>query len=187
MTRIGAWFGVKISNAGDLSMSNHTSGAIPVVQAGGAAGLKERGEYLLFHCLVVSADADRQAMFARSATETGWEAVTADDAATAVAHVRRKFAQLAFVDLESDESGSFYELLERLAQEKGLLTVACGRPDDMEEEIWVRQVGAWLYLPGVNGETQLSVLCDEARRIVERLHVSAMSAANRQVSYRKAR
>lgn len=170
-------------------MSVPESGVLPVAQSGRAIDLKEKGEYLLFHCLVVSADAERQAMFSRSATEAGWEVFTVSDAEEALAHHRRAFTQLAFVDLQSDDSGRFYELLERFAQEKGLLTIACGSDGDMEEEIWVRQVGAWLYLPGVDGETQLSVLCDEARRIVERQHVAATAtaASSPRVSYRKAR
>jgi DNA-binding NtrC family response regulator len=168
------------------NMSDSERGVVPLRQsARGRAALKQKGEYLVFQCLIVSAATERQEMLARAAAEAGWETAVAGDAEAALAHQRRNFMQLAFVDLESDDSGRLHELLEQIAAAKGLLTVACGTEGDLEEEIWVRQVGVWLYLPGIDDDTQLSLLCDEARRIVERLHASAKPAVSQ--GYRKVR
>jgi DNA-binding NtrC family response regulator len=163
------------------------TGVMPVLESRGRVGLKQRGEYQLFHCLVVSADGERQEMLARGAAEAGWETTIVCDAEAALACQRRSFVQLAFIDLESDSSGRLHELLEHFAPMKDLLTIACGAEGDIEEEIWVRQVGVWLYLPGVGDETRLSLLCDEARRIVERLHVSASRASSHRENHREAR
>jgi DNA-binding NtrC family response regulator len=168
-------------------MSNIETGVIPVAQSRNIAVVKQKDEYLLFHCLIVSTASERQEMFARAAIEAGWDIAVVDDAESALAHQRRNFMQLAFVDLESDGTGNLRELLEHFAPARGLLTIACGTEGDCEEEIWVRQVGAWLYLPGVSDETQLTVLCGEARHIVERLHASANPVSSKLRSYRKAR
>ena len=51
--------------------------------------------------------------------------------------------------------------------------IVCGNEGATEEEIWVRQLGAWMYLPGVTEGSNLSLLCSEARHIAERLSRSA--------------
>lgn len=167
-------------------MTDSEKGAIPVAQSRGRVVTKQRGEYLLFQCLIVSTDVERQELFARAAAEAGWDVTIAGDAEMAFAHHRRSFMQLALIDLESDSSGGLHELIERLSPTKDLLTVACGAEADMDEEIWVRQLGVWLYLPGACEETQLSIVCGEARHIVERLHAAAASATSLKGSRRKA-
>jgi hypothetical protein len=47
--------------------------------------------------------------------------------------------------------------------------IVCGNEGDVEEEVWVRQLGAWLYLPNVTEASNLALLCGEARHIAERL------------------
>jgi len=137
------------------------------------------GEYLLFHCLVVTADESRQQFMEHAASEQGWEVVACGDAESAVDYLRRRFAQLAIIDLPSDESGELADLLDRLPAFGDLLTIVCGHENDMEEEIWVRQTGAWLYLPGVDDTTDVGLLCGEAKRIIERkLDVQRASAAS---------
>jgi hypothetical protein len=37
------------------------------------------------------------------------------------------------------------------------------------EEIWARQLGAWMYLPGVNDHSDVAMLCGEARNAAEKL------------------
>jgi hypothetical protein len=153
----------------------------------GRANARVKGEYLLFHCLIVSRHEERQEMLARAAVGIGWEAVLCSDAETALAHKRCRFMQLAIVDLESDSSGEFQELVEHLSASLGLLTVVCGRNGDLQEEIWVRQVGVWLYLPGVTEGTNVSLLCGEAKHLVERMHVAANARAERTTALRRAR
>lgn len=159
---------------------------LPVQQTQGRSAVRTKGEFLVFNCLIVSNDPERQEMLAHAAAESGWEAEVCGDAASALNRQRRMFAQLAIVDLESDESGAMHELLEHFSRASGLLTVVCGHEADMEEEIWARQIGVWLYLPGVTQETNVSLLCGEARHVVERLHAAANAPARTKVALRKA-
>jgi len=50
--------------------------------------------------------------------------------------------------------------------------VICGSADSVDEELWARQLGVWLYLPGVTEGDSLTSLCIEARR----LHANASRA-----------
>ena len=43
-----------------------------------------------------------------------------------------------------------------------------GSGDSVDEELWARQLGAWVYLPGVSGGDALMSLFAEARRVAER-------------------
>jgi hypothetical protein len=47
--------------------------------------------------------------------------------------------------------------------------VICGNEGRPQEEIWARQLGAWLYLPGVVESDDVAMLCGEARQIAEQL------------------
>lgn len=159
---------------------------LPVRQAKSQSVARSNGEYSIFQCLIVSRDLERQEMLARGAADNGWETIVCGDADAALAHLRRKFVQLAVIDLQSDDSGEFQELLEQFSSTSGMLTIVCGSDSDMEEEVWVRQLGAWLYLPGVTAATNVSMLCGEARHIVERMHAAANAPANRK-ALRRAR
>ena len=122
-----------------------------------------------YQCLVVSGNPERAEMIERAAAEGGWRTVICTDAATALTHLSRSFVHLAVVDLEGAASRSFRPVLEQLTARGGLLLIVCGNEGNLEEEIWVRQLGAWLYLPGVAENSNLALLCGEARQIAERL------------------
>ncbi len=112
-------------------------------------------------------------MFGRSAVEVGWDLIVCRDAERAVAQAARHRVHLALIDLVHSGSGpppGFRKLSERLATADGPLLVICGHEGDALEEIWARQLGAWLYLPGVTEESDVVLLCDEARAVVEKLH-----------------
>lgn len=123
----------------------------------------------VFQCLVVSASPARQQILAQAAAESGWKTVICSDTASALACLGVMFLQLAMVDLEGQDPGTYHELLERLAPATGLLLIVCGNEGEEEEEIWVRQLGAWLYLPGVRDSSDVALLCREARHIAEKL------------------
>lgn len=124
----------------------------------------------VLQCLIVSADVARRAMFERAACDGGWTTTMCVDAESALAHISRSFIQLAIVDLESQPSGALRAVIERLATDSGLLVIVCGNEGRIEEEMWVRQAGAWLYLPGVTESSNFALLCGEARQIAQRLH-----------------
>jgi hypothetical protein len=83
--------------------------------------------------------------------------------------MHRWLMQLAVVDLADERADDFRPLLEELTKCNGLLAIVCGNEGSREEEIWVRQRGAWMYLPGVVDSSNISLLCGEARQIAERL------------------
>jgi len=140
-----------------------------------------KGDHPLFHCLIVSPECARRELFSRAACEDGWEIIACDDFDSAIDYSRKVFIQLAMVDLENDSSGDAPRLLEHLSHCTGLLTIICGHEDDPEEEIFVRQYGVWLYLPGTAEISDISLLCGEARHIVERLHAAAQVPVKRKV------
>lgn len=106
---------------------------------------------------------------------------------TAVYERRRRIAAgtvaprpLALVDLQStsiDQEPSLRGLVERLASRGGPLLAVCGKPDDAMGEVWSRQLGVWMYLPGVDCQSDIALLCSEARSILEKLRGRAPQLA----------
>ena len=122
-----------------------------------------------YQCLIVSADRRRGEMLDRAATEGGWRTFVCGEVQAALAHAGRSFVHLAVIDLEGQDIDAFRPVLEKLASQHGVLLIVCGNEGDVREELWVRQLGAWLYLPGVAETSNLALLCGEARHIAERL------------------
>jgi ActR/RegA family two-component response regulator len=128
----------------------------------------------VFQCLIVSADPQRRRMLERAACDSGWKTFACGDAPAALQHANRWLVQLAVVDLAAQSPGdqspeTFRPLVEQLTARSGMLSIVCGNEGSVEEEIWVRQRGAWMYLPGVADTSNVSLLCGEARQIAERL------------------
>jgi hypothetical protein len=60
-------------------------------------------------------------------------------------------------------------VVEHLATQGEVLTVVCGGMGNPTEEIWARQLGVWIYLPGVIDPHDMQPILGEARDIAERL------------------
>jgi hypothetical protein len=131
----------------------------------------------LYQCLIVSAHASRLGLLSESALAAGWEPVPCCDPAAGLAASGVVHPQLALVDLECAALPEYRSLLEKLATTSGLLLVVCGKEGDPQEEIFVRQIGAWLYLPGGMEGEQMSLLCTEARAISERARDKSKQSA----------
>lgn len=119
----------------------------------------------LLHCLIVSASPERRQSFASAAVDEGWIPIVCADAFNAEAASRRSVLQMAWVDLENGKDGAasgFRILTEHLAERSGMLMVVCGNQGNTEEEIWARELGAWVYLPGVGLGHDVSLICREA-------------------------
>lgn len=131
------------------------------------------------HCLVAASSAERRAEFAAAAICAGWNPIECTTVADALLTERRLRMQLALVDL-SPGAGSVHpnwpELVECLADRGELLTVVCGGTGEAEEEIWARQLGVWLYLPGAMDPQEAHPLLSEARDIAGRLLAARASA-----------
>jgi hypothetical protein len=98
---------------------------------------------------------------------------TGDDA---IRQSVRHRVDLALVDLQSasaEQEGRLKTLVQQLASRKGPLLAVCGKPDDTTGEVWSRQLGVWMYLPGVDGQCDIALLCGEARNILRKLSDSA--------------
>jgi ActR/RegA family two-component response regulator len=127
----------------------------------------------VFQCLIVSSDQRRREMFERAAAEGGWQTYLCADATAALACLNRSVVQLAVVDLESRGAETLRPVIEGLTALGGPLLIVCGNEGNIEEEVWVRRLGAWLYLPGVIDGSNFTLLCGEARQIAQRLWKAA--------------
>lgn len=123
-------------------------------------------------CLVLSVHPDRREMLVRSANDAGWDTVACADAQVAWQTAQRERFAMALVDLESADQlqASYRDLAEHIIKNQQTLMVVCGHEEDTAEELWARQAGAWLYLPGVSANCNIRDLCQEAWPVAEKLH-----------------
>ena len=127
----------------------------------------------LLRCLVVCDDHKRSEMFVQAFETSGWEATVCLDADEAEAEMKRSKFHLSLIDLDGADGTSqqqLRDLASRFAEDRDLLQMVCGNEGDPLEEIWALQLGAWLYLPGVDGSCDVAMLGREARQVVDRLH-----------------
>jgi DNA-binding NtrC family response regulator len=127
-------------------------------------------------CMVVGADGARRELLGGAARGAGWAVLDCDDVKSARIQLLKNPQAMVVFDLESD-GGAAPEMLKGLAQrvskQKNALVVMCGNEGNAIEEIWARQLGVWLYLPGVVDDTDLSSLFKEAGTITARRTATA--------------
>lgn len=131
-------------------------------------------------CLVISADGLKRMMFGQSAERCGWEQIVCEDMATAMEHLESSNVGMVLIDTASNGDASMEAcrwLVERLAENKQVLTVVCGRTSDAQEEVWARQLGVWMYLPGVAPESDLDPMLLAGREVSARMHQRRAVAA----------
>ena len=124
-------------------------------------------------CLVVSTSPQRSQWLVGAAHQEHWSTLVCRSAEEATRQAVRNRIQLALVDLQSVPAGqepAFRTLVEQLAKRDGPLVAVCGKPNDSLGEVWSRQLGVWMYLAGVDSESDVALVCFEARKIVEKLH-----------------
>jgi hypothetical protein len=111
-------------------------------------------------------------LWVRAAHEERWTTIVCTTADDANRQAVRHRIDLALVDVQSASAeceSQLRGLIERLAARDGPLLAVCGKPDDTKGEVWSRQLGVWLYLPGVDSESDIALLCGEARKILTKL------------------
>ena len=136
------------------------------------ATVRRRAAVALQTCLVVSTSARRAQLWVRAAHEEQWATIVCTTADDAMRQSVRHRVELALVDLQSAppaQTQVLRTLVERLAARNGPLLAVCGDPDDTTGEVWSRQLGVWMYLPGVDGHSDIALLCSEARNILQKL------------------
>ncbi|MEX0936252.1 MAG: hypothetical protein WDZ59_00215 [Pirellulales bacterium] len=128
----------------------------------------------LYQCLVVSWGDGRRGSIVRAARDASWAPIVCRDAISAAEHCARSRVYLALVDLlDIDQAARehTYRLCERLVETQQPLLVICGHENQPHEEIWARQLGAWLYLPGLVETKEMTALAEEARLVVDKQYV----------------
>jgi hypothetical protein len=152
----------------DLQLSLPATLASPDTRAPGA----RRAPPTTHLCLVVSTAARRAQLWVRAAHEEQWATIVCNTADDAIRQSVRQRIELALVDLQSappPQERLLRKLVEQLAARSGPLLAVCGKPDDTLGEVWSRQLGVWMYLPGVDSESDITLLCSEARNILKKL------------------
>lgn len=129
-----------------------------------------------FRCLVVSQTELRRAMLARGAERAGWETVVCESVEAGWRACQRERFEMAVVDftgldrdLDAESVRQLRELTDQLATQRNILLMLCGNEGDALEEVWARQLGVWLYLPGICEQNDVQALCSQALPVAERL------------------
>ena len=139
-------------------------------QSSDAVAIRGVRRATLLDCLVVSGNASRRGRCEAAVGLAGWLDCAAPQT---IAELRRAIVrdyQLSIVDIAAplgERVTDTIEVAEELAARPGTLLVICGSEDNVDEELWARQLGTWLYLPGVCDGDSLTSLCVEARRLRE--------------------
>ncbi len=149
----------------------------PVPQAGVASRTtnKPKAPPTAEQCLVVSMCERWATKLRRAAAAHGWEPIACSSADAAARAAVRNRVSLAIVDLASAEQQhrrELQELAEMLARNNGALLMVCGNDSDAAEEIWARQLGVWAYLPAVDDDSDVAMLCGEAKSAVRQVQAS---------------
>lgn len=123
------------------------------------------------HCLVASASQEKRSFLSDAATQAGWDTVVCADAQNATAAARRVKFQMAWIDLDhgGKTPSGFRDLCQTLAATPEMLLAVCGHVSDPQEEVWARQLGVWLYLPGISIDhlDEISQLCEHAQLLAQ--------------------
>jgi len=122
-------------------------------------------------CLVVSGNGRFRNRLESVADLSGCTSCVSPEDATELADAVNGEFQLVIVDIAhplGDRVNDTVEVAEEFAGRPGTLLVVCGSEDSLEEELWARQLGAWVYLPGVTSGDALVSLFTEARWLGER-------------------
>lgn len=150
--------------------SSQVSGATSVGQQQPAAAQKQRrAELGVYQCLISSASRTRRNMLSKAAADAGWDSILCNSPEEVGNNLEQTMLHFALVDLDhrgATPSGA-RDLVQNLIQgDPHLLIGVCGHEADPEEEIWARQLGVWLYLPGATTSTEMSLLFEQALQIV---------------------
>jgi hypothetical protein len=160
---------------------NELQTSLPVTLASSelSPAAARRGMTMLRTCLVVSESAHRAKRFVEAAQQEQWSTIVCGNADEAARNAVRQRIQLALIDLESvreAQQSALCKLTEQLVG--GPLLVVCGRPNDDAGEVWSRGLGVWMYLPGINSQTDIGLVYGQARRVVEKLENGAPQLAH---------
>ncbi len=125
-----------------------------------------------FQCLIVSNNPEHNELLHRAAIAAQWETMLHSTASAATIYFEKQLIPFVVVDIDpmnrdSTELASIRSFAEQVSRSQALLTI-CGTPNDATEETWARKLGSWVYVPGIDHETDLNTLCIEALKVVKK-------------------
>ena len=133
----------------------------------------------VLQCLISSASQARRNVLSKAASDAGWETTVCSAPDAALGAFQQRAFHFAMVDLDDrgDTPTGARELVQTLAQDPSKVLVGvCGHEADPDEEIWVRQQGIWLYLPGTTTSSEILQLCEHAFEVVAKQQHDHMPA-----------
>ena len=125
----------------------------------------------LLKCLVVSGDEGLRHRLDTMAELAGWSACEAPVDAAGLRSLVESDYHLVITDIArpmGERVSDTVDVAEEFASRPNTLVVVCGSGESVDEELWARQLGAWVYRPGSSGGDALMSLFAEAQRVVER-------------------
>lgn len=119
----------------------------------------------LLRCRVLTWSEQRTELLRSAAEVESWQPTLTCDVRQFLRHLFQQHAPLTFIDLPSQVASEYrlYQTAVERATEMKELVAVCGGIPTPEEEIWARQLGVWVYLPGDNGLVGLRHLFGNAR------------------------
>lgn len=150
--------------------SSSVVGGVSVHQPQTATAQRQRTvETSIYQCVISSASRARRNMLSKAAADAGWDSILCNSPDEVGNNLDQTLLQFALVDLDhrgSTPSGA-RDLVQKLIQgDPHLLIGVCGHEADPDEEIWARQLGVWLYLPGATTSSEMTLLFEQALQIV---------------------
>lgn len=134
----------------------------------------------LLQCLVVSWSDQRSQLLQSVAEDESWQAKVCGDVQEFLRSVFQLDVPLTIVDLPPRGTATYANLREMATQTCGLnrsLLVVCGSENDSDEELWVRQLGAWAYLPAATDLSGLRMVFAEARKALAKQSTAYVEAS----------
>lgn len=134
----------------------------------------------LLQCLVFSWSDQRAELLQTLAEKELWQVKIGRDVQDFLRCVFQLEAPLTIVDLPQRSCEAYAKLREVVSQTNGVnrsFLMVCGAENDPEEELWVRQLGAWVYLPGATSQSGLRLTFAEARKALARQSTNYVEAS----------
>lgn len=150
--------------------SSHGAGVTSVNQDRLTAPQQQgKAESGMYQCLISSASRARRNMLSTAAANAGWDSIVCNSPEAVSSNLELTMFQFAMVDLDhrGETPSGARDLVQNLIQgDPNVLIGVCGHEADPQEEIWARQLGVWVYLPGATTTSEVSLLFEQALQIV---------------------
>ena len=167
-------FTLRMTRSATVSMSTRTDkqhALRPATRERGAQSVPIQTPSDLFRCLVTSSSEQRLELFRLAAEAESWRVISCHGVTEFMRKLFRERVPLTIVDLPLPAAQNYSDLrgaAERVREAGDSLLMVSGMTDDPSEEIWARQLGAWVYLPMPDDSQGLEwVFCEARKALLE--------------------